>query len=579
MTGMGRRTWDRPLPLALVAAAILTAQSFDPREIRVSAVPYHPKPGYALNAEGRLVEVGVVVRDGNGHPVSGLRKSDFAVWDNGKRHEITAFSVQSSAPAVPAAATPALPSTPADGLAPMSAPPPAPAKPRFIAVVFDDISMPLGDLYHAKAAAKRFLKLGMAPADRLAVLTVSSGLVLPFTADKAALSEAIDKVVLREKKQVWDGCPSFTPFEAYVTANHLDSIVINRKARELVHTCGRNICPDSDSNRIDITPPCAAALAIVIGLADSFWTQVRMQSVNTILTLRDIVDFMAQVNGTRVILLASSGFLAGTLEADQDQVINRALRAGVVINSLDAKGLYVEDTPARGLYGQLLGTRPQDATNEPLAYLANGTGGLFFHNNNDLDLGFRKLGMQPETSYLLAYVPDPADGKYHELKVSLTEKRHETVQARKGYLAVAAPEERPASVLRIDQEVLGSDQLNEVPVTVTARPDKLENGRLVARLAFQWDAAKMRFQLQDGARSEKLRVVAALLDGRGNFVTGKEGVVEFALSESTFARALSGGLNMSMSLEAPAGTYRLRTVVVEEGEAHVSANTQPVELK
>jgi hypothetical protein len=121
--------------------------------------------------------------------------------------------------------------------------------------------------------------------------------------------------------------------------------------------------------------------------------------------------------------------------------------------------------------------------------------------------------------------------------------------------------------------------LDDVPVTVTARPDKLENGRPVARLIFQWDAAKMRFQLQDGARLQKLCLVVALLDGSGNFVAGKEGVVELALSESSFARALSGGLSMSMNLEAPAGTYRLRTVVVEEDEAHVSASTQAVELK
>jgi hypothetical protein len=235
--------------------------------------------------------------------------------------------------------------------------------------------------------------------------------------------------------------------------------------------------------------------------------------------------------------------------------------------------------PVNGIYGQLLNTRPQDATNQPLAYLSDGTGGLFFHSNNDLDLGFRKLGMQPETNYLLGYVPDPPDGKYHQLKVSLAEKRHDSVQARKGYMAVAVPGKQPAPERRIDREVLSADQLNEVPVTVAARPDKLENGRPVARLAFQWDAAKMRFQLQDGARSQKLHIVAALLDDRGNFVTGKEGVVEFALSESTFARAESGGLNMAMSLETPAGTYRLRTVVVEDGEAHVSATTQAVELR
>lgn len=578
MTNMGRRNWRRLVPLALVAgAAILTAQSFGPQEIRLSSAPYFPKPGYGLQTEARLVETGVVVRDGDGHPVSGLNKSDFEVWDNGKRREITVFSVQSAAPAAAAAAAPPVFPTPAGGLAP--SPAPAPAKPRFIAVVFDDLSMPLGDLVHAKVAAKRFLKSGMAATDQLAVLTVSSGLVLPFTADKAALSEAIDKVVLREKRQVWDGCPAFTTYEAYAIANHLDLTVMTQKARDLMRSCIRFICPDIDPSKIDILPPCAAAVAMVTGKAESFWMQVRTQSRNTILTLRDFVDFMARMNGTRVILLASSGFLAGTLEADQDQVVDRALRAGVVINSLDAKGLYVEDPTEGGLYSQLLNTRPQEATNEPLAYLADGTGGLFFHNNNDLDLGFRKLGMQPETSYLLGYVPDPPDGKYHQLKVSLTEKRHQAVQARKGYMAVAAPEEKPAPERRIDREVLGGDQLNDVPVTVAARPGKLESGQPVARLVFQCDAAKMRFQLQDGARLQKLHIVAALLDGSGNFVAGKEGVVEFALSESSFARALSGGLSMSMNLEAPAGTYRLRTVVVEDGEERVSATTQAMELK
>jgi hypothetical protein len=302
--------------------------------------------------------------------------------------------------------------------------------------------------------------------------------LLPFTTDKAALSQAIDKVVLRTARKPEErGCPSFTEYEAH------------------------------------------------------------------------------------------------------------ALRANVVINSLDAKGLYTEDPQVAGMHGKMtiyglnLGMRPQDAANGVLAYLAEGTGGSFFHSNNDLDLGFRKLGMQPETSYLLGFIPDPPDGKYHKLKVSLTEKRHDDVQARKGYMAVVTPEEKPAPERRIDREVLGAGQSNDVPVTVTARPDKLENGQPVARVAFQWDAAKMRFQLQDGARSQKLRIVAALLDSRGNFATGKECAVEFALSESTFLRAVSGGLNTSMSLQAPAGTYRLRTVVVEDGEAHVSANTQAVELK
>ncbi|HEY9141878.1 MAG TPA: VWA domain-containing protein [Bryobacteraceae bacterium] len=581
---MSWRTWQAFAPLALMAgAAILAAQTIGPQEIRATTTPYFPKPAYTIKAETRLVEIGVVVRDGNGHPVSGLDKSDFQVWDNGKQHEITVFSVQSLAPAPTAAAAPAVPRATMGGPAPA----PVAAKPRFIALVFDDISMPIGDLFHAKVAAKRFLRSGMAATDRLAVLTTSSGLLLPFTTDKAALSQAIDKVVLRTARKPEErGCPSFTEYEAYVTANHLDLIVLNEKANEVIG-CDRGICQNSGQNTpiSPLEPPCGQAIAVAVDRAGWLWEQVQRRSLDTIVTLRDIVDYMAQMNGTRVIALASSGFLAGTLESDRDRVIDHALRANVVINSLDAKGLYTEDPQVAGMHGKMtiyglnLGMRPQDAANGVLAYLAEGTGGSFFHSNNDLDLGFGKLGMQPETSYLLGFTPDPPDGKYHKLRVSLTENRHDDVQARKGYMAVVAPEDKPAPERRIDREAFSGNQSNDVPVTVTGRPDKLESGRPVARVAFHWDAAKMRFQLQDGARSLKLHIVTALLDDRGDFIAGKESALEFALSESTFARAVSGGLNTSMSLQAPAGRYRLRTVVVEDGEAHISANTQAVELK
>jgi hypothetical protein len=38
-----------------------------------------------------------------------------------------------------------------------------------------------------------------------------------------------------------------------------------------------------------------------------------------------------------------------------------------------------------------------------MAALASGTGGAFYHKNNDLLQGFRKIGMAPETMYLLGF--------------------------------------------------------------------------------------------------------------------------------------------------------------------------------
>src|SRR5207245_9847638 len=73
--------------------------------------------------------------------------------------------------------------------------------------------------------------------------------------------------------------------------------------------------------------------------------------------------------------------------------------------------------------------------NDVLAELADGTGGTFFHNRNDIDQVHAV--QQPEVSYLLGFTPQnlKLDGKYHHLKVTLTGKQKWNLQARHGYFA------------------------------------------------------------------------------------------------------------------------------------------------
>jgi hypothetical protein len=94
------------------------------------------------------------------------------------------------------------------------------------------------------------------------------------------------------------------------------------------------------------------------------------------------------------------------------------------------------------------------------------------------------------------------------------------------------------------------------------------------------DLAKIQFQNQDGARKQRLHVIAALLDAQGSFVTGKEVLLEFALKPETYERAVNNGFNAVLNLEAAPGTYRLRTVVVEgEDNGRYSTATQPAQIQ
>jgi VWFA-related protein len=112
-----------------------------------------------------------------------------------------------------------------------------------------------------------------------------------------------------------------------------------------------------------------------------------------------------------------------------------------VISAVDAAGLYVYlpyrtamnttlDDPD-GRRGRLEHTALV-ASRDVLANLTAGTGGVFFHNSNDFDDGFRQAAAVPEVYYVLTFSPADIklDGKFHALKVTLNTREPFTVQAR-----------------------------------------------------------------------------------------------------------------------------------------------------
>jgi VWFA-related protein len=73
-------------------------------------------------------------------------------------------------------------------------------------------------------------------------------------------------------------------------------------------------------------------------------------------------------------------------------------------------------------------------TESVMAELADGTGGTYFHHNNDLNAGFKGLTAAPECVYLLELSLDGVkqNGSYHRLKVKV-DREGAKLQARRGY--------------------------------------------------------------------------------------------------------------------------------------------------
>jgi VWFA-related protein len=552
---------------------LLPAQQGIPAdELRLGSTPYWPPSQTILKVEARLVEVGVVVRDSRGHTVGGLTRDDFEIEDSGKKREIAAFSAEQRPPSNAAPATPAAGSTAPP--APSQSSPILQRPPRFLGLVFDDFALTAADLPVTRTAARRFLKQGLQSDDRVGIFFVSKGLVLPFTADIARLEDAIDHLNFAAREASLPTCPSLTAYEAMTIAERQDSSLLPVKVEE-AQSCGycarrgdRN-CPDK-----------------VRLLAQTAWEQVRDTSARTLSVLNGIVAYMAKMPGRRVMVLASSGFLSRSLEREREDIIDRALHAEVIINSLDAKGLYTQDlglqnspTSLRSLqYRQSVGTRPQWESNDSMAILSAGTGGLFFHNNNDLDLGFRELGLVPEFSYSLGFSPaGAADNRYHALKVRLKTPGHHEVQSRPGYYSTNQPAKPPAPERPIDKKVLTSDTLEEVPGRVIAASAQTAGGEAALRVTLHLDLQHMRFTTLAGVRTLQVRFIAALFDEHSTFVVGKECEAAFSLKDDTFNR-LAEGLDASLTLLASPGKYRLRAVAQESIEGKLIASSLPVEI-
>jgi VWFA-related protein len=154
---------------------------------------------------------------------------------------------------------------------------------------------------------------------------------------------------------------------------------------------------------------------------------------------------IATLPGQRTLILVSSGFHAISpvaLDAES-RLIDLAAQSNVTISALDARGIYVteasasDDTNGRSptLIGQMRSRSMTNAENV-MDELSDGTGGTFFHHNNNLDVGFKKLMEVPEYQYLIEIPLDTnaLNGSYHSLKVKV-DREGLQLQARRGYFA------------------------------------------------------------------------------------------------------------------------------------------------
>jgi VWFA-related protein len=412
------------------------------------------------------------------------------VLDAGSKRDLTAFSVDSYNPPEsisPSVASPTPKATPQPSGSAQKLRDENPADGRSIGLLFDDINTSTGDLAHAKIAAARFIREAVQGGDNIGVFTTSSIGATPFSSDNAVILAEMAKVKSHPliSASGLAQCPRMTAYEAYQILNRNPS-VMQAKVIEACQCSGAAVCGVGDITPSSLFDPTSrfhdpATIDIVESQARQTWEQARLASQATLDGIKSSLDQLASRPGRRMLLLASAGFLSSTLDEQLDAITNLALRTGVVINSLDAKGLYAEspgppinesvettDLPLGSTVFQIesLGDRLDDL-DSAMARFAESTGGLLFRNNNDLDLGFRRLGLLPGCIYLLGF-PPAEDGKYHKIKVELRSASHDFLQVRPGYFAPTNVSSRqPIPAEKLDALISGTDERADFPAVIS----------------------------------------------------------------------------------------------------------------
>ncbi|MGB8322058.1 MAG: VWA domain-containing protein [Candidatus Acidiferrum sp.] len=529
-----------------------------------------------------VVVIRVVVKDAAGNIVNDLKKDNFQIQDNNTPREISTFAVEH-----PASRT--VPNRDDTGAqlkenATTVARPAVIAVPgRYVALLLDDIHIQLDAAVAVRSQAMDVIR-SLHSEVLVAVFSTSGHIQEDFTTDRQALSQAISRFIPAPMIGGNNGsCPYISYFQAQLMVDLRDQDATEKAVNDF-WACKYG---KLDQNYPTAVRDATQTARNIVDTGDVELDQA-MRRIN------EIVTRLSGMPGDRAIVFVSPGFASLNMVGRLSPVLDNAIRANVVVNTVDARSLYVPDasldaslpgpcmagsmnpTPSKGGCSPESGSRfqatQQSAMNEVLAGLALGTGGTWFHNRNDLNKGIHDALSSPVTSYVLSFSPTvkALDDKYHTLKVVVADSRNLTVQARAGYFA-AKPASDPLKQAESDfrDALFAQDEMNEIPVDVHSSFFLKQSDEASLTVLTHIDIKGLHFRKVSDRNCDELTVGVVVFDDHGNFVTGNKRVLTLRLLDESLQRLRNTGVSVKMTFDIKPGTYVIR--VVTSDSASMSA--------
>jgi VWFA-related protein len=572
----------------LLAAAVQASPSPSPSPQK----PAPPIPGLGVTTE--ILELDVVVTGKDGKPLRDLNAEDFEVVEDGQVQPITHFA-RGFGPVVKSAARP--PSGPAPF------PDEATPRGRYLVLAVDDYHIQPSELSTVRASLNKFVDSQLAPDDQVAVVATSGslGALQQFTTERAVLRRAIDQLRAHDRsfRPPLD-VPRLTDYQAQLIEQG-DAEALDLAVQEILATEPRVRQTINNQTRLEQQ---VRTMARQIVLSTAHVTTLTLQS------LERVVRTMLPLRGRKVVAFFSGGFFLGTTREstrrDLQVIADAAMRSGVVVYTLDARGLVavsaIGDASVGGGYNittnpgarERMELRAVDAARDGLNALAEDTGGLALFNRNDLGVALESVLEDSATYYRLGYEPvkSPREGEFRKIEVRVPSRSGLKVRTATGYFGQAAAsaaavaaaslqtpsaqEENATTLLRTALD--SSVPLRGLPLELSADFLGTSTGDVVvATIAV--DASRLLFRpTSDGREAAAFDLVGVVVDDKSVSVGQFSDRVELSLAPEAKEKAVRNGITYRKSIGVRPGFLQARVAARDDGNGLLGSASQWVEV-
>lgn len=452
------RTAIRSISAAVSFAALLNATA-------LAQQPQKPADDDVLRVKTELVQTAVTVVDKDGRFVNGLNRDQFELVVDGKPRPFNFFEqVTSGSPREQQLATLGKAEGPA--AKPVSE---LVVKGRRIIFFIDDSHLSPDSMNRTRMMLRQFLDRDMTSKDTVAIVSASGqiGFLQQFTTNKKVLEAAMGRLNPRmyDARGFGTGNTRMTEYLALSIENTKSD---NKVQAYFMGECLKQNMPPKRS---------AAYATLVAALKRTCETDVKASARAILMQAGDITRSMyaslenlirssARAPGRKLAFFISDGFLmdlgpqAANLRDKLDRVIDAATRAGVVVYTIDARGLNtntdvdVGNTRPRtgsgdpGLDMAMIGEIA--ATQDAMHGLAIDTGGRALRNMNYFDRWVEQALDETSNYYLLAWRPESDEEKapkFRHVQIKVIGHPELTARAPKGYVTGPQPTETAATTI------------------------------------------------------------------------------------------------------------------------------------